>query len=266
MTYTKELVGAIGLEPTTPTMSRWCSNQLSYAPEEVRILAHCDMGSKQVIKANAASRYNSDMSVSIIDSQALQQIADTGYVVIDEFMPQSTVSELVLECQALRRQNLMKQAGISQQKLTHTQIRGDFTYWLQDSSCSKQQQAYLDRMSKLQSLFNQEFFLSLSEFECHLAIYPVGARYQKHLDQFQSATNRKISAVFYLNQNWQAADGGQLRLYLDGENPQPYLDIFPLGGRLVLFDSARFWHEVLPASKERMSITGWFRSGNRAWT
>src|SRR5699024_3818061 len=29
-----DLVGASGLEPPTPTMSRWCSNQLSYAPIE----------------------------------------------------------------------------------------------------------------------------------------------------------------------------------------------------------------------------------------
>lgn len=30
------LVGTIGLEPTTPTMSRWCSNQLSYVPVDGR--------------------------------------------------------------------------------------------------------------------------------------------------------------------------------------------------------------------------------------
>ena len=33
-----DLVGTIGLEPTTPTMSRWCSNQLSYVPAVGRIL------------------------------------------------------------------------------------------------------------------------------------------------------------------------------------------------------------------------------------
>src|SRR4051794_2771162 len=32
------LVGSIGLEPTTPTMSRWCSNQLSYEPERSEII------------------------------------------------------------------------------------------------------------------------------------------------------------------------------------------------------------------------------------
>jgi SM-20-related protein len=38
------------------------------------------------------------------------------------------------------------------------------------------------------------------------------------------------------------------------------LDIEPLGGRLVCFLTAGREHEVLPAGRERLSISGWFRA------
>ena len=38
-----------------------------------------------------------------------------------------------------------------------------------------------------------------------------------------------------------------------------YRDVLPEGGTLVCFLSQRFWHEVLPARRERLSLTGWFR-------
>ena len=36
------VVGVNGLEPSTPTMSRWCSNQLSYTPKSGAIIAGFD--------------------------------------------------------------------------------------------------------------------------------------------------------------------------------------------------------------------------------
>ena len=54
----------------------------------------------------------------------------------------------------------------------------------------------------------------------------------------------------------QPEDGGQLRIYTGGGAS---VDVLPQGGRLVAFQSDRFEHEVLPARRERMSFTGWFR-------
>ncbi|MCB0627245.1 MAG: 2OG-Fe(II) oxygenase, partial [Saprospiraceae bacterium] len=37
-------------------------------------------------------------------------------------------------------------------------------------------------------------------------------------------------------------------------------EILPVGGRLVLFRSELLEHEVLPARRERYSLTGWLRN------
>lgn len=39
----------------------------------------------------------------------------------------------------------------------------------------------------------------------------VGDFYLKHLDSFRGNENRKLTTVFYLNENWTPADGGELK-------------------------------------------------------
>jgi uncharacterized membrane protein len=67
---------------------------------------------------------------------------------------------------------------------------------------------------------------------------------------------RVLSCVLYLNIGWSAQDGGTLRIHLD--DGQRY-DVLPIGGTLVCFLSERFEHEVLPAKRDRVALTGWFR-------
>ncbi|MEG0248677.1 MAG: 2OG-Fe(II) oxygenase, partial [Pseudomonas sp.] len=88
------------------------------------------------------------------------------------------------------------------------------------------------------------------------ALYPPGAFYRKHLDRFRDDDRRAVSAVIYLNPDWSADDGGELRMSLrDGVEH----DVRPIGGSLVVFLSADIPHEVLPARRDRLSVTGWFR-------
>jgi len=81
----------------------------------------------------------------------------------------------------------------------------------------------------------------------------------------RSLTFRSVTAILYVSDNgptsaqpWRASDGGCLRLYKGDSEETPFVDIPPLGGRLVVFDSQRVLHEVRPCFKERAALTVWF--------
>jgi SM-20-related protein len=86
-----------------------------------------------------------------------------------------------------------------------------------------------------------------------MTVYPEGSFYKRHLDQFKKDDHRKLSVILYLNADWKDEQGGQLRMHL----PDGPKDFLPLAGRLVIFRSDEIEHEVLPATRERLSITGW---------
>ena len=64
------MVGAIGLEPTTPTMSRWCSNQLSYASVESQILSDGE-GHQVSVRRTATARAHEQGLVDHVDDEAV---------------------------------------------------------------------------------------------------------------------------------------------------------------------------------------------------
>jgi SM-20-related protein len=182
-------------------------------------------------------------------------LAEEGYAIIDDFISVEEV-EGILQVDGFKNGlNQFKQAGIgkSQEKQINESIRGDYIQWIDFNNAEAPLREYIERLRELISFVNQSLFLSLKDCEVHQTIYPIGSFYKRHLDQFKKDDHRKLSVICYLNKNWSEDDGGQLRLYLkDGGR-----DVFPLAGRLVCFRSDLLEHEVLPATRERLSLTGW---------
>lgn len=138
---------------------------------------------------------------------------------------------------------------------TDTAVRGDTVRWLDHADAVAG--PYLDVMEDLRLALNERLHLGLLDYACHYAIYGAGARYGKHRDALAGRTNRVLSTVVYLNSAWARADGGELVLYR-GDEPRAIERILPSPGLMVLFLSEDFPHEVLPATRSRHSIAGWF--------
>ncbi len=189
-------------------------------------------------------------------------ILTDGYGVVDTFLNASETTALATRLHQRRQAGQFRPAGIGNERIAvETTIRGDEILWLDSATATSEEAAFLERIDQFMQHVNQTCYLGLRDSEFHYALYPPGTFYKRHLDQFRSDSRRKLSVICYLNADWQPADGGQLVLYLpqpDGtERPR---SVLPAGGRLVCFESDRLEHEVLPASRARLSLTGWLKT------
>lgn len=182
-------------------------------------------------------------------------LAEQGYAVIDQFLNDQEVGAILQHGDFNDARQRFKKAGIGKQQdaQINEAIRGDYIHWLDPQTASAPVKVYLHRLDELVKFLNQALFLSLKAAEVHLTVYPAGTYYKRHLDQFKKDDHRKLSIIFYLNEDWLPGHGGQLRMYL----PEGEHDFLPLAGRLVCFRSDQIEHEVIAATRERLSITGW---------
>lgn len=197
------------------------------------------------------------MDVSFSDklNQVADGIAETGYAIIDDFLSAAEVDS-ILQLDEFKTGLLQfKKAGIGQklEMQINEGIRGDYIEWIDQTTAPQPLQMYLAKLTELISFVNQTLFLSLKDYEVHMTIYPTGTYYKKHLDQFKKDDHRKLSVICYLNKDWREEEGGQLRIYLEGGTRE----VLPVAGRLVCFRSDLLEHEVLPSTRNRLSLTGW---------
>lgn len=191
-----------------------------------------------------------------LTTQIIDALVGPGYVILDKPLPDELLQKLATRLNQYQQQG-MRPAGIGRGKelQQNPDIRGDTIHWLSQEDADEA--VFLAWMDELRQVINRELFLGLQEYESHFAHYPPGSFYQKHLDAFKGEPGRKISTVLYLNQDWDKSAGGELIVYdQDGRVLQT---ITPDYGKLVIFLSEVFPHEVKPATCDRRSIAGWFK-------
>ncbi|HVR81346.1 MAG TPA: 2OG-Fe(II) oxygenase [Luteimonas sp.] len=198
--------------------------------------------------------------VNVNDADAMAQVLrERGACCIEGLPAPMATVELRDDLRRLQAEAALAPAAVGRgAHVLRTDLRGDSTLWLDDPRCGAAARQYLAMLDGLRVALNPRLFLGLAEVEAHYAVYPSGAGYMRHRDRFRDdarlPSSRMLSLVSYLNDDWREAEGGALRLHLD----DGAIDVLPLGGSSVCFLS-ELEHEVLPATRERLSIAAWFR-------
>ena len=195
------------------------------------------------------------MFESIIDD-----LLQNKYSVVDGFFSSEEVEVLRNSLLAKYDADRFKKSAMgnrTNEEIDKT-IRGDFILWMDEHNANEAEQLFFDKINEMVIYLNRTCFLGILHKEFHYAVYPKGTYYKRHLDTFQNDDRRKLSIVCYLNEaNWLPENGGELTIYTESQD----LDILPLPGRIVVFESQVLEHEVkVVKASERLSITGWLKT------
>ncbi len=152
---------------------------------------------------------------------------------------------------------LLRNAGIGNNKLAvqNKLVRGDKIYWLDRMHNNPYENIFFDLMDLFVAHLNSTCYTGITGYEFHYTLYEAGSFYKQHIDQFKNNDSRQYSIIMYLNENWQAKDGGELRIQHQDHTQL----IAPTNGKMVFFKSSLLPHEVLVTHVPRMSITGWLK-------
>lgn len=199
-------------------------------------------------------------SLRLSTAELARGLERNGWCVVDDALDPAALAALAATCRSLAADGAMHAArtGHHVEAAPAPALRGDQVCWLAEGGANDAEVALLAGLEHVRAALNQRLYLGLADIEAHYACFAPGTGYRVHRDRFRDDDRRAVSLVVYLNAGWREADGGALRLYLDAARSRHH-DVQPLGGRIACFLSADFEHEVLPATRERLSIAAWFR-------
>jgi SM-20-related protein len=204
-----------------------------------------------------------DFKLNPVYEKVIDDIAQQKYSVVEDFFSKDEVLLLRQSLITKYQDNVFKKSAIGNQanEKVVDAVRGDFILWLDENNADEAEQNFFNKLNNFTQYLNRTCYMGINEAEFHYAVYPEGTFYKRHLDTFQNDSRRKLSLVCYLNdEDWQHEYGGQLTLYLNSKGVEENLDIYPVQGRMVIFESQVLEHEVKPVKKERLSITGWLKT------
>lgn len=204
-----------------------------------------------------------DAALNPLYEKVIDDLMEQKYSIVNDFFSKDEVLSLRRSLIDKYEEDRFKKSAIGNQaneKIIDA-IRGDFILWLDENNANAAEAQFFSKLNDFKDYLNRTCFMGINENEFHYAVYPEGTFYKRHLDTFQNDSRRKLSIVCYLNdEDWKPEYGGELSIYLDENGAEKAINIYPVQGRMVVFESQVLEHEVKPVKKERMSITGWLKT------